>query len=79
MKMPNVPVEAVVGFSKVWRSPGGLTILLDDTSKQFALDFARVTLKSFIQQMVAAQQAADKAAQTKAAPAATGGIVLTDA
>lgn len=80
--LPNVPVQAVEGFSKVWKSPGGLTLMLDDTTKQFALDFARVTLRSFIIANMKAVAEAEKVAAAKKAAAtaapATSSIILTD-
>lgn len=81
-----MPVEAVEGFSKVWKTPGGLSIMLDSATKQFALDFARVTLRSFIiantqaaQKAVAAARAAQSNSEQTAQSASTkSGIVLTD-
>lgn len=79
MNLPNIPVEAVEGFSKIWKSPAGLTLILDAATKQFALDFARVTLRSFIMQNAAAAQALAKEKEKAAAAAPTkSSIVLTD-
>jgi hypothetical protein len=75
--LPNVPVEAVEGFAKVWKTPGGLTLMLDPSTKQFALDFARVTLRSFIiANIKAAEAAAAKAAAQ--APAPKSSLIITD-
>lgn len=61
VNLPNIPPQAIEEFSKVWKSPAGLTLILDSTTKQFALDFARVAVRSFIMQQMAAMKAAQAA------------------
>jgi hypothetical protein len=83
INLPNIPVSAVEGFSKVWKSPAGLTLMLDAATKQFALDFARVVLRNFIVQNIQAANAAAKAkeavanVQTESSPVAPSSIILT--
>lgn len=43
---PQVDFASVEGFSKKWNH-NGINLVLDKTSKQFALDFANVVLRSF--------------------------------
>ncbi|PWT75557.1 MAG: hypothetical protein C5B59_08745 [Bacteroidetes bacterium] len=64
MGFPQVPKQEAINFSKVWKNPAGLTIILDDTAIQFAMDFANVVLKSFIVGQIQAA-AAKKAAEEK--------------
>lgn len=84
VSLPNIPVQAVEEFSKMWKTPGGLSLMLDAPTKQFALDFARVTLRSFvIANMQAARKVAAEAQKAQAAPqqpetTTTGSIILTD-
>lgn len=64
--IPQVSLNDVEGFSKAWNK-GGLTILLDKTSKEFARDFANIVLKSYVlDQLKRAMQA--KAATEAAKP-----------
>ena len=70
MNYPQVPPEAVEGFSKVW-DKGGISILLDATAKKFALDFANVVLRSFVIDQMNRAAAAQKAQQEAAKPVIT--------
>lgn len=66
--IPSISLEEVEKFSKVWNR-GGITILLDNTAKEFAKDFANIVLKSFIldQMKKAMQQRAMQAPQGETA------------
>ena len=84
MNYPQVPKAAVDGFAKVWNK-GGISIILDETAKKFALDFANIALRSFIDQQISIANAKMKALQADAvAPVTTiptpnsSGIILTD-
>ena len=72
--IPQVTMKDVEGFAKVWNK-GGITMLLDNTSKEFARDFANIVVKSFVlDQMkramqVQAAQAAQVGQQTVLSPA----------
>lgn len=64
--MPEVPKTEAQNFSRVWKNPAGLTMILDDTTVQFATDFANVVLRSFVigqMQIAAAKKAAAEAKQ----------------
>lgn len=62
---PQVPKTEAANFAKVWKNPAGLTMILDDTTLQFATDFANIVLRSFIvqQMQIAAMKHAAAAAQ----------------
>jgi 4-hydroxyphenylpyruvate dioxygenase-like putative hemolysin len=77
----TVTKEQTAAFAKAWDS-GGIKILLDATSIQFATDWANIVLKSFVADMaaqvkkvaeakLAAQKQADSAAPTQADAVAT--------
>lgn len=58
--MSNIIQKAHVdGFAKVWTHKG-LAIFLDDVHKQFAVDFANVMLRNFIEQQARAAAEAAK-------------------
>jgi len=61
--VPQITMKDVDGFAGVWNK-GGVTILLDNTAKTFARDFANIVLKSFvIDQMKRVMQAQAAQAQ----------------
>lgn len=59
---PSVGIEQVDGFLKHWKNG---VVLLDETSKEFARDFANVVLRSLVIEM--AQARAMEQAQTQTA------------
>lgn len=60
-KVNKIEAEA---FAKVWNR-GGITILLDDNSVQFATDFANVVLRNFIEMCQKQIQQAQEKTQEK--------------
>lgn len=60
----------VEGFGRAWRkggANGNIVVLLDQTTKEFARDFANIVLKSFIiDQVNKAKQAQMRQAQAPA-------------
>jgi hypothetical protein len=56
MQIPKVDKNQVEGFAKVWTYKG-VALCLNDAHIEFAKDFANVMLKSFVQQVAAAQAA----------------------
>jgi hypothetical protein len=66
-----VTKEQTAAFGKCWDS-GGIKIILDNTSLQFATDFANVCLRSFVQDMAdqVKKVAEAKIAAQKTAPPA---------
>ena len=60
----DIPKEQIDGFARVWTYKG-LAINLDDAHKQFAVDFAKLLLASFIEGQLHAQQAAQAAQANK--------------
>jgi hypothetical protein len=88
----TVTKEQTAGFAKAWDS-GGIKVILDSTTIQFATDWANIVLKSFVADMaaqvkkvaeakIAAQETAPTNAvstQTVSAPVTSkSAIVLTD-
>jgi hypothetical protein len=76
---PKVNPEDVKGFARAWDS-NGIKVILDATTLKFAVDFANVTLASYVDDLVmkaykvkqaklAAQQAAPADAAAPATPA----------
>jgi hypothetical protein len=57
VQIPKVDKSQVEGFAKVWNYRG-IAIVMDDAHIQFAVDFANVMLRSFVQQVAAAQKPA---------------------
>lgn len=62
--VPSITKEQTAAFAKVWDS-GGIKIILDNTSIQFATDWANIVLKSFVADI--AMQAAKVKAVKEAA------------
>lgn len=85
---PTVKESDIDGFARVWDCKG-LKLIMDATSKRFAIDFANVVLRSYIDDLRAkaalalkAKQAAATQEPTEALPApvpAKPSIILTDA
>jgi hypothetical protein len=48
----TVTKEQTAGFAKAWDS-GGIKVILDSTTIQFATDWANIVLKSFVADMAA--------------------------
>jgi hypothetical protein len=89
---PTVQESDIDGFARVW-DHRGLKLIMDATSKRFAIDFANVVLRSYIDDLRAKAAAALKAKQaatTEAQPSealpapvpapepAKSSIILTD-
>jgi len=55
MQIPVVDKSQVEGFARVWTYKG-VALCLNDAHIQFAADFANVMLRSFVQQVAAAQK-----------------------
>jgi hypothetical protein len=55
MQIPKVDKSQVEGFAKVW-TYRGVALVMNDAHIQFAADFANVMLRSFVQQVAAAQK-----------------------
>jgi len=53
---PSVDPRSIEEFSKQWNY-NGISVMVDKTTKQFALDFANIALRSFIEAQVAQYQA----------------------
>lgn len=71
---PQVTKQTVIGFGKAW-DRGGIKMILDDTSIQFAMDFANVCMRSYVDDIkedlaIAAKVKAALAAKAQAAPQA---------
>jgi hypothetical protein len=83
--MPNYPTvvpEDVNGFARAWDFRG-LKMILDTTSRQFAVDFANTVLRSYVQDLTAKAKAQLKQAEEpvpapEPAPAPKSSIILTD-
>lgn len=81
--MPNYPTvnrAEVDHFLKVYNR-GGLHLLFDGPSRQAMVDFANITLKSYVDDLVAKAKAklAERAKpQEPVAPAPKSAITLTD-
>jgi hypothetical protein len=88
---PSVNPNDVKGFAQAWDC-NGIKMILDNTSLRFAVDFANIVLRSYIDDLRAkaaltlkAKQAATSAAPTAELPApvpapepAKSSIILTD-
>jgi hypothetical protein len=87
--IPQVQMKDVDGFAKVWNK-GGIVMMLDNTSKEFAKDFANIVLKSFVldqmKQAMKVKAMQEAAVQPPATPVSSegttapkpSGILLTD-
>ena len=64
MQLPQVTKQQVAGFASVWDHKG-VKIILNDIHIQFAMDFANVVLRNFVQQVAAQQMVAAQAAAAK--------------
>jgi hypothetical protein len=71
---PTVQESDIDGFARVW-DHRGLKLIMDATSKRFAIDFANVVLRSYIDDLRVKAAAALKAKQ--AATQASGEKVDT--
>lgn len=87
---PKVVPSDVNGFAQAW-DLNGIKMILDSTSRQFAVDFANVVLRSYVDNLVAQAQAGKKLKETTGtpdtpatpapaapAPKAKSKIILTD-
>jgi hypothetical protein len=85
---PKVVPQDVNGFALAWEI-GGIKMILDSTSRRFAVDFANTVLKSYVDDLVAKAKAGQKLKQSvepAAAPVvpasalapAPSKIILTD-
>jgi hypothetical protein len=59
---PKVVTNDVNGFALAW-DMRGIKMILDATSRQFAVDFANTVLRSYVDDLVEKAQAAQKAKQ----------------
>ncbi len=64
MQLPQVDRKSVEGFARVWTYKG-VALVLNDAHVQFAMDFANVMLRNFVQQVAQQQMAAAQATQAK--------------
>ena len=48
VQIPQCDLKMVEGFARVWRKNAIILAMLDQTSKEFARDFANMVLKSFV-------------------------------
>lgn len=71
MNYPKVVTNDVNGFALAW-DMRGIKMILDATSRQFAVDFANTVLRSYVDDLVAkaAAQVAAKSKQAVVADAA---------
>lgn len=69
MGYPQVTKEMADGFARAW-DYNGIKMILDNTSRQFAMDFANIALKSFVDDL--AQKALAHSQKLKAAASASG-------
>lgn len=84
---PRVVPNDVNGFALAWNYKG-LKMILDQTSRQFAVDFANTVLRSYVDDLVAKAKSGQKLKQSvepEAAPAVATAeppspsrIILTD-
>jgi len=84
---PKVVPEDVNGFALAWEI-GGIKMILDATSRRFAVDFANTVLRSYVDDLVAKAQAGKKLKESASKPAdpvapvqatpAPASIILTD-
>jgi hypothetical protein len=65
---PTVKESDIDGFSRVWDCRG-MKLIMDSTSKRFAIDFANVVLRSYIDDLQVRAAAALKAKQAATTPA----------
>ena len=65
---PTVKESDIDGFARVWDCKG-LKLIMDATSKRFAIDFANVVLRSYIDDLRAKGALALKAKQAATSPA----------
>ena len=65
---PTVKESDIDGFARVWDCKG-LKLIMDATSKRFAIDFATVVLRSYIDDLRAKAALALKAKQAATSPA----------
>lgn len=72
MGYPQVQKDQVRGFAKAWNH-NGIKLILDDSTLQFAVDFANVVLRSFVDDM---KKSAAKAQPSQPANAVAGSTVL---
>ena len=72
---PTVNPNDVKGFAQAWDS-NGIKMILDSTSLKFAVDFANVVLRSYVDDLAAK---AYKIKQAKLAALQAEGKVTTDA
>lgn len=63
---PEVVAADVEGFARAWDC-GGIKMILDATSKKFAVDFANTVLRSYVIELRAKAALALKAKQAAAA------------
>ena len=74
MSQPQIPLSVTlkdtIGFSKVY-TQNGLAVFLNDTSLQFATDFANVVLNNFINLCNERAQAKAKEAELAVQPLVT--------
>lgn len=69
MNYPTVKESDIDGFARMWDCRG-LKLIMDSTSKRFAIDFANIVLKSYIDDLRAKAAAALKAKQAATTEAA---------
>lgn len=65
---PVVKESDIDGFARMWDCRG-LKLIMDATSKRFAIDFANIVLRSYIDDLRAKAALALKAKQAAATPA----------
>ena len=68
VNVPQVDLAAVDGFSKVWRK-SGILMVLDQTAKEFARDFANQVLRQFVIEQAQRVLKMQTAAAVQAPPA----------
>jgi hypothetical protein len=73
VQIPQCDLKMVEGFSRVWRKNAIILAVLDQTSKEFARDFANMVLKSFVIEQ--AQRIMKMQAEAAAVRAADSGMV----
>ena len=81
---PKVVSNDVNGFALAW-DHRGLKMILDQTSRQFAIDFANTVLRSYVDDLIAKAKSGQKLKQSVETPApvaptpsAPSKIILTD-
>ena len=67
MGYPTVEKKQTQAFAKAW-DKSGIKMILDDTSIQFATDYANIVLKSFVDDLAASARKKLQAAQAKGTP-----------